>query len=81
MRDDLPPPPVEDDVDALIAKTLDGLELSDATRGVWDVLAVRLMPTLRGADAAPLLAAAEQAARGVGLSREASMGDLLEGYT
>ena len=68
-------------MDALIARTLDGLELSDSTRGVWDVLAARLMPTLKGADVAPLLAAAEQAARGVGLSREASMSDLLEGYT
>ena len=68
-------------MDALIVRTLDGLELSDAARGVWDVLAARLTPTLQGADVAPLLAAAEQAARGVGLSREASIGDLLEGYT
>ncbi len=67
-------------MEGLIARTIDRLDLDDAARGVWDILAPRLRPVLEGDDEGPLLVAAERAARGVALTREASVASLLEGY-
>jgi hypothetical protein len=67
-------------VEAVIAATLDGLDLDDAVRGVWDILIPHLPPALSGGDDGPLLAAAERSARGVALARQASVAVLLEGY-
>jgi len=67
-------------VEALIATTVDGLDLHDAARGVWETLTPQLASVLSGGDDQALLAAAERAARGVALGRQAEVAELLEGY-
>ena len=68
-------------MDKLTSTLLEGLDLSDAARGMWDVVLPRLDEALRGGDERPALEAAEDAARSVGVTQAAPLGTLLDGWT